>query len=69
MIIREEDEVISATQLQDGHYDARVSHPSGAVYADGPFIRKQGTPDHWCLVATFDQARWVSPDKIDKLEW
>ncbi len=60
---------VSADELSIGWYDARGEDHSKSSLPFGPFIRKRGTPAHWCLVATHDQARWVEPGKIGELEW
>jgi hypothetical protein len=67
--LEEVDQSISADELRRGWYDAASGDLRGFVNTDGPYVRKKGTPSHWCLLTTFDQARWVEPEKIDALEW
>ncbi len=67
LLLDELDCQIAPEELSRGWYDAR---PIGdQLYTYGPYIRKQGTPPNWCLLATCNQARWVRPDLISELEW
>lgn len=67
--IEESETRVEAGELFAGWYNARIPQTSGTVYVDGPYMRKQGTPSHWCLIATYDEARWVSPEKVGELDW
>lgn len=58
---------IAPEELVRGWYDARK--PEAETWLYGPYLRKRDTPADWCLLATYDQARWVRPDVISELEW
>ena len=60
---------VSANELIQGWYDATPADTTALAQGQGPYIRKQNTPAHWCLLATYDVARWVDPMVIDKLKW
>lgn len=57
---------ISEEELSRGYYEVKVDEdPTRSAQ----FPRKKGTPSHWCLMVGEAYARWLTPDKIDKLSW
>ena len=61
---------ITALELAHGYYDVSELH---AGNESGVLKRKQGTPDHWCLIWTYHEqgtrGRWLDPGLIPRLDW
>jgi hypothetical protein len=36
---------------------------------NSPFVRKKGTPAHWCLAWYMDKFYWLDPAKLDDTAW
>lgn len=69
LYVQDTPEGISPDELSQQWYDARGDDLAKIAMPFGPFIRKKDTPAHWCLLATHDEARWVSPEIIGELKW
>jgi len=62
-------QTVSPQELKQGWYDATPTDGHDFIKGSGPFVKKGNTPAHWCLVATYDVARWLDPAIIGELSW
>ena len=56
---------ISETDIERGYYDLTDATGGETQW----WVRKKGTPAHWCLCQAGEKGRWVNPAKLGELDW